>query len=251
VTQQRTAIVTGAARGIGAAVAARLAADGFAVAVLDLEEAACGDTVKAIESAGGRALAVGADVSDSEAVNAAVERIATELGPPTVLVNNAGITRDNLLFKMTDQDWDAVIGVHLRGSFLMSRAAQKYMTEAGWGRIVNLSSVSALGNRGQVNYSTAKAGLQGFTKTLAIELGKFGVTANAIAPGFIETEMTAATAERVGVPFEDFKKAAAAQIPVGRTGKPEDIAAVASFFVSDEASFVSGQVVYVAGGPRD
>ena len=250
-TQQRTAIVTGAARGIGAAVAARLAADGFAVAVLDLEEAACGDTVKAIESAGGRALAVGADVSDSEAVNAAVERIATELGPPTVLVNNAGITRDNLLFKMTDQDWDAVIGVHLRGSFLMSRAAQKYMTEAGWGRIVNLSSVSALGNRGQVNYSTAKAGLQGFTKTLAIELGRFGVTANAIAPGFIETEMTAATAERVGVPFEDFKKAAAAQIPVGRTGKPEDIAAVASFFVSDEASFVSGQVVYVAGGPRD
>jgi len=251
VTQQRTAIVTGAARGIGAAVAARLAADGFAVAVLDLDEAACGDTVKAIESAGGRALAVGADVSDSEAVNAAVERIATELGPPTVLVNNAGITRDNLLFKMTDQDWDAVMGVHLRGSFLMSRAAQKYMTEAGWGRIVNLSSVSALGNRGQVNYSTAKAGLQGFTKTLAIELGKFGVTANAIAPGFIETEMTAATAERVGVPFEDFKKAAAAQIPVGRTGKPEDIAAVASFFVSDEASFVSGQVVYVAGGPRD
>ena len=221
------------------------------MAVLDLEEAACGDTVKAIESAGGRALAVGADVSDSEAVNAAVERIATELGPPTVLVNNAGITRDNLLFKMTDQDWDAVMGVHLRGSFLMSRAAQKYMTEAGWGRIVNLSSVSALGNRGQVNYSTAKAGLQGFTKTLAIELGRFGVTANAIAPGFIETEMTAATAERVGVPFEDFKKAAAAQIPVGRTGKPEDIAAVASFFVSDEASFVSGQVVYVAGGPRD
>jgi 3-oxoacyl-[acyl-carrier protein] reductase len=251
VTQQRTAIVTGAARGIGAAVAARLAADGFAVAVLDLDEAACGDTVKAIESAGGRALAVGADVSDSEAVNAAVERIAAELGPPTVLINNAGITRDNLLFKMTDQDWDAVMGVHLRGSFLMSRAAQKYMTEAGWGRIVNLSSVSALGNRGQVNYSTAKAGLQGFTKTLAIELGRFGVTANAIAPGFIETEMTAATAERVGVPFEDFKKAAAAQIPVGRTGKPEDIAAVASFFVSDEASFVSGQVVYVAGGPRD
>jgi 3-oxoacyl-[acyl-carrier protein] reductase len=221
------------------------------VAVLDLDEAACGDTVKAIESAGGRALAVGADVSDSEAVNAAVERIAAELGPPTVLINNAGITRDNLLFKMTDQDWDAVMGVHLRGSFLMSRAAQKYMTEAGWGRIVNLSSVSALGNRGQVNYSTAKAGLQGFTKTLAIELGRFGVTANAIAPGFIETEMTAATAERVGVPFEDFKKAAAAQIPVGRTGKPEDIAAVASFFVSDEASFVSGQVVYVAGGPRD
>ena len=248
---QRTAIVTGAARGIGAAVAARLSRDGFAVAVLDLDEAACADTVKAIESAGGRALAVGADVSDTAQVEAAVARIADELGPPTVLVNNAGITRDNLLFKMSDADWDAVIGVHLRGSFLMTRAAQKHMTEAKWGRIVNLSSTSALGNRGQVNYSAAKAGLQGFTKTLAIELGKFGVTANAIAPGFIETEMTAATAERLGVEFEDFKKAAAAQIPVGRTGKPEDIAATASFFVSDEASFVSGQVVYVAGGPQD
>ncbi|MGH3712191.1 MAG: 3-oxoacyl-ACP reductase FabG [Micromonosporaceae bacterium] len=248
---QRTAIVTGAARGIGAAVAKRLARDGFAVAVIDLDESACADTVKAIESAGGRALAVGADVSDAEQVAAAVSRVAGELGPPTVLVNNAGITRDNLIFKMTDQDWDSVIGVHLRGSFLMTRAAQKHMTEARWGRVVNLSSTSALGNRGQVNYSTAKAGLQGFTKTLAIELGKFGVTANAIAPGFIETEMTAATAERLGVPFEDFKKAAASQIPVGRTGTPDDIAATASFLVSDEAGFVSGQVIYVAGGPQD
>jgi 3-oxoacyl-[acyl-carrier protein] reductase len=250
-TEQRTAIVTGAARGIGAAIATRLASDGFAVAVVDLDEAACGDTVKAIEAAGGRTLAVGADVSDTAQVNAAVERIATELGPPVVLVNNAGITRDNLLFKMTDEDWDAVMGVHLRGSFLMTRAAQKYMVDAKWGRLVNLSSVSALGNRGQVNYSAAKAGLQGFTKTLAIELGRFGVTANAIAPGFIETEMTAATAERLGISFEDLKKASAAQTPVGRTGKPEDIAAMASFFCRDEASFVSGQVVYVAGGPRD
>ncbi|MQA24891.1 MAG: SDR family oxidoreductase [Micromonosporaceae bacterium] len=250
-SHQRTAIVTGAARGIGAAVAARLARDGFAVAVVDLDESACAGAVKAIESAGGRALAVGADVSDADQVEAAVARIAGELGPPTVLVNNAGITRDSLLFKMTDADWDAVIAVHLRGSFLMTRAAQKHMTEAKWGRIVNLSSTSALGNRGQVNYSAAKAGLQGFTKTLAIELGKFGVTANAIAPGFIETDMTAATAERLGVSFEDFKKAAAAQIPVARTGTPEDIAATASFFVSDEASFVSGQVVYVAGGPQD
>ncbi|HEX2418993.1 MAG TPA: 3-oxoacyl-ACP reductase FabG [Micromonosporaceae bacterium] len=250
-SQQRTAIVTGAARGIGAAVATRLARDGFAVAVVDLDESACAGTVKAIESAGGRALGVGADVSDTEQVEAAVARIATGLGAPTVLVNNAGITRDNLLFKMTEQDWDSVIGVHLRGSFLMSRATQKYMTEAKWGRIVNLSSTSALGNRGQANYSTAKAGLQGFTKTLAIELGKFGVTVNAIAPGFIETEMTAATAARLGVSFEDFKQAAASQIPVARTGKPEDIAAVASFLISEEASFVSGQVIYVAGGPQD
>jgi 3-oxoacyl-[acyl-carrier protein] reductase len=249
--QGRVAVVTGGARGIGAATARRLAADGFAVAVIDLDEANCADVVGEITAAGGRALAVGADVSDSEQVQAAVERIAAELGPPAVLVNNAGVLRDNLLFKMSDSDWDTVMQVHLRGAFLMSRAVQRYMTEAGYGRIVNMSSTSALGNRGQVNYSAAKAGLQGFTKTLAIELGKFGVTANAIAPGFIETEMTAATAERVGVPFEDFKKHAASQIPVGRTGRPEDIAHTVSFLVSEGAGFVSGQVIYVAGGPKD
>src|SRR4051794_30620014 len=171
----RVAIVTGAARGIGAATAIRLAQDGFAVAVLDLEEGQAKSTVEAIESAGGRALAVGADVSDAAQVEAAIERIATELGAPTVLVNNAGVLRDNMLFKMSDSDWDIVMNVHLKGAFLMSRAAQKYMIDAKWGRIVNLSSTSALGNRGQANYSTAKAGLQGFTKTLAIELGKFGV----------------------------------------------------------------------------
>jgi 3-oxoacyl-[acyl-carrier protein] reductase len=246
----RVAIVTGAARGIGAAVAKRLAKDGYAVAVIDLDESNCKDTVGAIESEGGKAIGVGADVSNAEQVAAAVQRVADELGPPTVLVNNAGITRDNLLFKMTESDWDAVLGVHLRGAFLMSREAQKHMTEQGFGRIVNLSSTSALGNRGQANYAAAKAGMQGFTKTLAIELGKFGITVNAIAPGFIETDMTAATAERVGVPFEDFKKAAAATIPVARVGQPEDIAATASFFIRDEASFVSGQVIYVAGGPR-
>jgi 3-oxoacyl-[acyl-carrier protein] reductase len=250
VTESRVAIVTGAARGIGAAVARRLAKDGFAVAVIDLDEPSCADTVGLIESDGGKAVGVGADVSDAGQVSAAVQRIVEELGPPTVLINNAGITRDNLLFKMSESDWDSVLNVHLRGSFLMSREVQKHQTEQGWGRIVNLSSTSALGNRGQANYAAAKAGMQGFTKTLAIELGKFGVTVNAIAPGFIETDMTAATAERVGIPFEDFKKAAASQIPVARVGTPEDIAAVASFFVSDEASFVSGQVIYVAGGPR-
>lgn len=250
-SNRRVAIVTGSARGIGAGVAKRLAADGLAVAVLDLDAGSCADTVKAITADGGTALAVGADVSDPEQVETAVIKVAEELGPPTVLINNAGVIRDNMLFKMSEEDWDTVLRVHLRGAFLMSRAAQRYMTEAGFGRIVNLSSTSALGNRGQVNYSAAKAGMQGFTKTLAVELGKFGVTANSIAPGFIETDMTAATAARVGVDFEDFKKAASQNIPVRRTGKPEDIGALASFLVSDEAGFVSGQVIYAAGGPQD
>lgn len=247
----RVAVVTGAARGIGAAVAARLARDGMAVAVLDLDEAACAQVTEQITAAGDRALAVGADVSDETQVQAAVARVADELGAPTVLVNNAGILRDNLIFRMSVDEWDAVMNVHLRGAFNMSKACQAYMTKEGFGRIVNLSSTSALGNRGQVNYSAAKAGMQGFTKTLAIELGKFGVTANAIAPGFIETDMTRATAERLGVPFDDFIAFNVGGIPVGRSGKPEDIAAMASFFCSDEAGFVSGQVVYVAGGPKD
>jgi len=182
-------------------------------------------------------------------VEQAVAHVAEALGAPTVLVNNAGITRDNLLFKMTTSDWDAVMNVHLRGSFLMSRATQKFMTESNWGRIINLSSTSALGNRGQANYSAAKAGLQGFTKTLAIELGRYGITVNAIAPGFIETDMTADTAKRMGISFEDFKEGAAKQIPVRRVGQPEDIAATVSFFAREESSFISGQVIYVAGGP--
>jgi len=245
----RIAIVTGSARGIGAATALRLAADGMAVAVLDLDEAACAGTVKEIADAGGRALAVGADVSQADQVASAVERVAGELGEPTVLVNNAGVIRDNLLFKMTDDDWDTVLGVHLRGAFLMTRAVQKYMVGQRFGRVVNLSSSSALGNRGQVNYSAAKAGLQGFTKTLAIELGPFGITANAVAPGFIATDMTAATAERVGISFEDFQTAAAERIPVRRVGQGSDVAHTISFLVSEGASFVSGQVIYVAGGP--
>ena len=247
----RVAIVTGAARGIGAATALRLARDGNSVGVLDLDESACATTVSAIEAEGGRALAVGVDVSKGDQVEAAVARVAAELGPPVILVNNAGIIRDNLIFKMTEDDWDAVIGVHLRGAFLMTKAAQAYMTTEKYGRIVNLSSSSAQGNRGQVNYSAAKAGLQGFTKTLAIELGRFNVTANAVAPGFIQTDMTASTAERIGVPFEDFIKHSASQIPVQRVGQPEDIAATISFLCSEEAGFVSGQVIYVAGGPLD
>jgi 3-oxoacyl-[acyl-carrier protein] reductase len=246
----RTAIVTGGARGIGAAIAARLAADGMAVGVLDLDEAGAKSTAGTLVEGGGRAVGIAADVADAASVQAAADRVATELAPPTVVVNNAGVTRDNLLFRMTEDDWDTVMGVHLRGAFLVTRAAQKHMVDAGFGRIVNVSSTSALGNRGQANYSAAKAGLQGFTKTLAIELGKFGITANAVAPGFVATEMTRATAKRMGITFDEYVQRAATGIPVGRVGRPEDIAHVVSFLVSERAGFVSGQVIYAAGGPR-
>ncbi|HVT67110.1 MAG TPA: 3-oxoacyl-ACP reductase FabG [Trebonia sp.] len=246
---QRIAIVTGAARGIGAGTARRLAADGLAVGVLDLSEADGAQTVAEIEKAGGKAIAVGADVSSSDQVTAAVEKVAADLGEPTVLVNNAGVTRDNLLFKMSEADWDTVMNVHLKGAFLMTRATQKYMVAAKWGRIINLSSLSAVGNRGQVNYSAAKAGMQGFTKTLALELGKFGITANAVAPGFVVTDMTAATAARLGLSFEDFQAAAAKEIPVQRVGQVEDIAHAISFFASEGAGYVNGQILYLSGGP--
>ena len=246
----RTVIVTGAARGIGASVARRLSREGHAIAIIDLDADACQSIVDEIVAEGGTAQGFAADVSDEVSVEYAVDAIALAMGHTLVLVNNAGILRDNLLFKMTVDDWDAVMGVHLRGAFLMSRAAQRHMIEAGWGRIVNLSSTSALGNRGQANYAAAKAGMQGFTKTLAIELGRYGVTVNAIAPGFIESEMTIGTAARIGISFEDLKSAMVKEIPVGRAGTPDDVSAAVSFFVREDASFVSGQVLYVAGGPR-
>jgi 3-oxoacyl-[acyl-carrier protein] reductase len=246
----RVAIVTGAGRGIGAAIAHRLAADGMSIGVVDLDEQGARSTAKEIIEYGGRAFPIGADVADERAVGDAVQQTAAELGPVTVLVNSAGIIRDNLLFKMSTDDWDAVMDVHLRGAFLMSRAAQTHMTQAKWGRIINISSTSALGNRGQANYAAAKAGLIGFTKTLALELGKFGVTANAIAPGFIETDMTQASAARQGLDFEDWKLGVARDIPIGRIGQPEDVAAVASFLCREDAGYVSGQVIYVNGGAK-
>ena len=245
----RVAIVTGAARGIGAATARRLAADGMAVGILDLDAGSCAATVAAITDAGGRAIAVGADVSKDDQVEAAVGTVAAELGPPAVLVNNAGVLRDNLLFKMSEDDWDTVLSVHLRGAFLMSRSVQKHMVDQRYGRIVNLSSSSALGNRGQANYSAAKAGMQGLTKTLAIELGQFGITANAVAPGFIATDMTAATAARLGMTFEDFQASVASQVPARRIGEVDDVAHAISFLASEGARYISGQVIYVAGGP--
>jgi 3-oxoacyl-[acyl-carrier protein] reductase len=246
----RVAIVTGAARGIGASIALRLAADGMSVGVVDLDEQGSERTAKEIVELGGRAIAIGADVADEKAANEAVALTAAELGRPSVLINSAGIIRDNLIFRMSTADWDAVMDVHLRGAFLMTRAAQAHMTQEKWGRIVNISSTSALGNRGQANYAAAKAGLIGFTKTLALELGRFGVTANAIAPGFVETDMTVASAARQGLDYDEWKLAAASEIPAGRIGKPEDIAAVASFLCREEAGYVSGQVIYVNGGAK-
>lgn len=246
----KVAVVTGAGRGIGAAVAHRLATDGAAVALLDISEAATKEAVQDIEGAGGRAVGIGCDVSDETAVRDAFDEVADRLGSADILVNNAGILRDNLIFKMSADDWDQVMQVHLRGTFLCSRTAQRWMVEKKWGRIVNLSSTSALGNRGQVNYSAAKAGIQGFTKALSIELGPFGIRVNAIAPGFIETDMTRATAERVGVDFDQMKAAAEQTIPLRRAGQPEDIASVASFLVGEDSAYVTGQVIYVAGGPK-
>jgi 3-oxoacyl-[acyl-carrier protein] reductase len=244
----RVAIVTGAARGIGAGTAKRFAEEGAAVAVLDLDEQAASASAQGLGAE--QALGIACDVSDAASVDAAVNRVVDELGRVDILVNNAGVTRDNLLFKMSEDDWDAVMNVHLRGAFLMSRAVQKHMVDAKHGKIVSLSSVSALGNRGQANYSAAKMGLQGFTRTLALELGPFGINVNAVAPGFIVTEMTDATARRLGVEPEELRKGAAAANPVRRVGYPEDIAAAVAFLCSDEASYITGQTLYVDGGAK-
>ena len=247
----RVAVITGAARGIGFGIARRFASEGASVAVLDLDEAAAREAAGRLELQGdARAIGLVCDVTDAAAAEAAVQRVVDELGGIHVLVNNAGVTRDNLLFKMTEEDWDVVMNVHLKGAFTMTKAAQSRFVEQRYGRILNLSSVSALGNRGQANYSAAKMGIQGFTRTLGIELGPFGVTANAIAPGFIATEMTDATARRLKMEPEELQRLNAEATPVRRVGQPEDIAAAAAFLCSDEASFVTGQTLYVDGGRK-
>jgi 3-oxoacyl-[acyl-carrier protein] reductase len=246
--QDRVALVTGAAQGIGAEIARHLARNGAHVGVLDLSQEAAEAVAAEITGEGGKAIGLGADVSKRDQVQAAVDQLAGYFGGLNILVNNAGVLRDNLLFKMTDDDWSIVMDVHLRGAFLCSQIAQKHMVDAKYGRIVNMSSTSALGNRGQANYSTAKAGLQGLTKTLAIELGPFGITANAIAPGFIETAMTKATAERIGSNIDQMREAVASAVPVRRGGVPDDIANTVAFFAGEEAGYVTGQVIYVDGG---
>lgn len=247
----RTAFVTGGSRGIGKGVAQKFAEEGANVAIIDINEEALRNTAIEFEEQGLEVFTKTANVIDADEVETAMKEVVTAFGSLDILVNNAGVIRDNLLFKMTDSDWQQVMDVHLKGSFNAARAAQKYMVDNKYGRIINTSSTSALGNRGQANYATAKAGLQGLTKTLAIELGKFGITANAVAPGFIETEMTKETAERIGIPFEELVKANVGTIPVGRSGKPADIANAVAFFADENSSFVNGQVIYVAGGPKD
>jgi 3-oxoacyl-[acyl-carrier protein] reductase len=247
---QKIAIVTGAARGIGAAIALRLAQDGHDVAVIDLKREACAKTVAAIEATGQRSIAVAADVSDEAAVKRGVAEVVDALGAPTVMVNNAGIIRDRTLAKLTMDDWEAVINVNLRSVFLMCREVQGYMREARWGRIVNLSSIAALGAFGEANYAAAKAGIQGLTKTMAIELGRYGVTANVVAPGFVVTDMTREVAARMNVPIEEMTAEMMQAIHVGRAGEPEDIANAVAFFADARSGFVTGQVLYVAGAPR-
>ena len=247
---RKLAIVTGAARGIGAAVALRLAQDGHDIAVIDLDRDACAATVAAVTAAGAKAAAFAVDVADEDAVRQGMADVVAQLGPPAVLINNAGILRDSTLARMALADWDAVIGVNLRSVFLMSREVLPHMRAQGFGRIVNLSSIAALGVFGEANYSAAKAGVQGVTKTLAIELGRYGITVNAVAPGFIVTDMTRAVAARMNMDFDEMTAGMMKDIYVGRPGQPDDIANAVSFFVDARSGFVTGQVLYVAGGPR-
>ncbi|MGG3470653.1 3-oxoacyl-ACP reductase FabG [Neobacillus pocheonensis] len=246
----RVAFVTGGSRGIGKGIVELFASEGAKVAIIDLNEEALSETANELREKGYEVYTKVANVVEAEQVEAAAKEVYDTFGSIDILVNNAGVIRDNLLFKMTDTDWQTVMDVHLKGSFNAARAAQKYMVEQKYGRIINISSTSALGNRGQANYAAAKAGLQGFTKTLAIELGRYGITANSVAPGFIETDMTKETAARIGISFEQLIQASVANIPVGRSGKPEDIANAVAFFADEKSSFVSGQVIYVAGGPK-
>ncbi|MBT2658191.1 3-oxoacyl-ACP reductase FabG [Bacillus sp. ISL-18] len=246
----RVAFVTGGSQGIGKGIVELFAKEGAKVALIDLNEEALNATTSELREKGYEVYSKVANVVDANQVEDAFKEVYETFGSVDILVNNAGVIRDNLLFKMSDSDWQTVMDVHLKGSFNAARAAQKYMVEQKYGRIINISSTSALGNRGQANYAAAKAGLQGFTKTLAIELGRYGITANSVAPGFIETEMTKETAARIGITFNQLIQASVAQIPVGRSGKPADIANAVAFFADEKSSFVNGQVIYVAGGPK-
>lgn len=247
----RTVVITGGSQGIGKSIATFFAEEGANVSVIDINKESLNKTEKELKEYNPNLHTKVVDIVQSAEVEDVMEEVYEKFGSIDILVNNAGILKDNLIFKMSDEDWEAVTDVHLKGSFNSARAAQKYMVKQKYGRIINISSTSALGNRGQVNYSTVKAGLQGFTKTLAIELGKFGITSNSVAPGFIETEMTQSTAERLGISFEEHIQRSVSKIPVNRSGKPFDIANAVAFFADENSSFINGQIIYVAGGPKN
>lgn len=246
---RKVAIVTGAAKGIGAAIAERLAKDGHAVALLDVDEAACLVVASRLRDARARVLSLTADVADPHSVTSAVRRVCEEIGPPGILVNNAGFARDSKLAAMTERDWDEVQAVHLRAPFMLSQAVQPHMSAAGWGRIINIASTSALGHAERANYCAAKAGLIGLTRALAVELGPQGITVNAVAPGLVVTRMTEATAARNGRELQEHIGIAAANLPMRRAGRPQDVAAAVSFFAGEDAGFITGQTLYVSGGP--
>jgi 3-oxoacyl-[acyl-carrier protein] reductase len=243
----RVALVTGGGRGIGAATAKRLAQDGAAVVVADLDAEPATEVQREIEAAGGRAHAVACDVTNREHVDAAVRAAVDTFGSLDALVTCAGVIRDNLVHKLTEQDWDTVVDTHMKGTFFCAQAAQQVMVEQRSGAMVLLSSGSARGNRGQLNYSAAKAGITAMASTLALELGRFGIRVNAVAPGFVETRMTRAIAERTGADYDEVKANYAKNLALGRVGQPEEIASVIAFFCSDDASYVTGQTLHVRG----
>ncbi|MBW9110465.1 3-oxoacyl-ACP reductase FabG [Microbacterium trichothecenolyticum] len=239
-TPVRTALITGAARGIGSGIAGVLAARGYRVIVADVDEARATATAAAL---GDDHAGIGLDVTDRVAVDGAIEELVARYGQLDVVVNNAGINRDAMFHKMTDDQWSSVIDVDLSAVFYVSRAAGRHMRGAGQGRIINISSASWEGNIGQANYAAAKAGVLGLTFTLARELARFNVTANAICPGFIETDMTR------GIPA-DIYDAQIAKIPLGRAGDPADVGHAVAYFASEEAAYITGQVLEVGGGYR-
>ncbi|MGH7643082.1 MAG: SDR family NAD(P)-dependent oxidoreductase [Candidatus Dormibacteria bacterium] len=246
--QGQVALITGGGQGIGEATVRRFAGEGARVVVADLNGDAAKAVAARVSSEGGEAVGIPCDVQDESSVETMVQAGLGRFGQLDILVSNAGVTRDNLLHKMSVAEWDQVIQVHTRGAFLCARAVARDMVARKRGKMVFLSSTSALGNRGQANYSTAKAGLQGLTRTLALELGPFQINVNSVAPGFVDTAMTRAVAERLHLTLEEFWKEASGRIPLGRLGQPEDIAAAIAFLCSEDAAYVSGQVLYVNGG---
>lgn len=244
-------IVTGGGRGIGQAAALRFASEGASVVVADVDTISGTEVAASIQQLGARSMAVRCDVQDESSVTSLVKSTLARFGKISVLVSNAGIARDAALAETSSDEWDAVIGVNTTGAFLCARAVARNMMANRSGKIVFLSSASARGHCWQAGYATSKAGLHGLTRTLALELGPFQINVNCVAPGHVDTPMSRAVAERLALPLEEFLKEAAGRIPLGRVGHPEDIAAVIAFLCSSDASYVSGQVLYVDGGRRD